>query len=342
VSKFAQFRNLVSGVDSALAFKQTFELINPHLYSVEERIRQQARAFDPAVEGYIAYAINSGGKRLRPALALLAGGATGKITSGHVDVAVILELIHVATLVHDDIMDGAETRREQPTVNAKWGNSLSVLLGDCLFAHALRLSTNFSNNEICRIVSEASAEVCSGEIIQTQRRFDLNFTIADYYKVIEMKTAALFAAACELGAFISEASPEIIGTLKTFGSKLGTAYQIYDDILDIAGDEQAVGKTLGTDLEKGKFTLPVLLLLQSSNEADRNRVRELILHENHSGHEELATLLSKSGAMKASVETARRTVAEARAALEPVPANKYLQGLVAVTSHLENLLGQFK
>lgn len=342
MSKFTKFRNLVAGVDTALAFKQTFELINPHLYSVEERIRQQARAFDPAVEGYIAYAINSGGKRLRPALALLAGGATGKITSGHVDVAVILELIHVATLVHDDIMDGAESRREQPTVNAKWGNSLSVLLGDCLFAHALRLSTNFSNNEICRIVSEASAEVCSGEIIQTQRRFDLKFSIADYYKVIEMKTAALFAAACELGAFISEASPEIINTLKLFGAKLGIAYQIYDDILDIAGDEETVGKTLGTDLEKGKFTLPVLLLLQSSDEASRNRVRELILHENQSGHEELAELLKRSGAMTSSVETARRTVEEARAALEPVPANKYQQGLVAVTNHLEGLLAQFK
>ncbi|HEY8903643.1 MAG TPA: polyprenyl synthetase family protein, partial [Chthoniobacterales bacterium] len=109
MKNFTKLRILGGAVDAGVAFKQTFELINPHLYSVEERIRQQARAFDPAVEGYIAYAINSGGKRLRPALALLAGGATGKITSGHVDVAVILELIHVATLVHDDIMDGAET-----------------------------------------------------------------------------------------------------------------------------------------------------------------------------------------------------------------------------------------
>ncbi len=125
-----------------------------------------------------------------------------------------------------------------------------------LFAHALRLSTNFSNNEICRIVSEASAEVCSGEIIQTQRRFDLNFSIADYYKVIEMKTAALFAASCELGAFISEASPEIIGTLKTFGSKLGTAYQIYDDILDIDGDEATVGKTLAPTSRKANSRSP--------------------------------------------------------------------------------------
>jgi octaprenyl-diphosphate synthase len=342
VKNFTKLRILGGAVDAGLAFKQTFELINPHLYSVEERIRQQARAFDPAVEGYIAYAINSGGKRLRPALALLAGGATGKITSGHVDVAVILELIHVATLVHDDIMDGAETRREQPTVNAKWGNSLSVLLGDCLFAHALRLSTNFSNNEICRIVSEAATEVCTGEILQTQRRFDLNLSLPDYYRIIEMKTAALFAAACELGAFISEASPEIISALKTFGLRLGTAYQIYDDCLDIVGDEATAGKTLGTDLEKGKLTLPVLLLLQSSDEGRRTRVRELLLHENHSGHAELVDLLTKSGAMTSAIDTAKRMVAEARALVEPVPANRYLNGLLAVAGHLEGLLAQFK
>ena len=341
MKNFTKLRNLTAGVDAAVTFKQTFDLINPHLYSVEERIRQQARAFDPAVEGYIAYAINSGGKRLRPALALLAGGATGKITSGHVDVAVILELIHVATLVHDDIMDGAETRREQPTVNAKWGNSLSVLLGDCLFAHALRLSTNFSNNEICRIVSESSAEVCTGEIIQTQRRFDLNLSLADYYKIIEMKTAALVAAACELGAFISEASPEIIGSLKTFGARLGTAYQIYDDILDIAGDEEEVGKTLGTDFQKGKLTLPVLLLLQSNDDALRNRARELLLHEHNSGREELTALLKSSGAMRSAIDTAKRMVGEARTALDPVPANKYRNGLVAITGHLDHLLGGF-
>jgi len=116
------------------------------------------------------------------------------------------------------------------------------------------------------------AEVCSGEIIQTQRRFDLNFSIADYYKVIEMKTAALFAAACELGAFISEASPEIIGTLKTFGSRLAPAYQIYDDILDIAGDEATVGKTLAPTWKRANSRCPLLLLLQSSDEANRNRV----------------------------------------------------------------------
>ncbi len=327
--------------DVGSAFKATFELINPHLYTVEERIRQQARVFDPAVEGYVAYAINSGGKRIRPALALLAGGATGKITSSHVDLAVILELIHVATLVHDDIMDDAETRRDQPTPNAKWGNSLSVLLGDCLFAHALRLSTNFSNTDISRRIADASADVCQGEIIQTQRRFDLKLSTGDYYKIIEMKTAALFSTACELGAFISEASPETIGAMKTFGTRLGTAYQIYDDILDIAGNEEKAGKTLGTDLVKGKLTLPVILMLQSAQNGERERLRELLLHENGSGHAEITELLQRSGAIATSVETARRMVAEARGELETVPANRYLNGLVAVTRHLDGLLESF-
>ncbi len=327
--------------DVGTAFKAAFELINPHLYTVEERIRQQARVFDPAVEGYVAYAINSGGKRIRPALALLAGGATGKITSSHVDLAVILELIHVATLVHDDIMDDAETRRDQPTPNAKWGNSLSVLLGDCLFAHALRLSTNFANTDISRRIADASADVCQGEIIQTQRRFDLKLSTTDYYKIIQMKTAALFSTACELGAFISEANPETIGAMKTFGTRLGTAYQIYDDILDIAGDEEEAGKTLGTDLVKGKLTLPVILMLQSAESGERDRLRELLLHENGSGHAEIAGLLERSGAMATSVETARRMVAEARGELEKVPANRYSKGLVAVTRHLDGLLGQF-
>ena len=151
--------------------------VQVHLDQVEAGISQQAAAFDPAIEGYVAYAIGGQGKRLRPMVALLTGGATGGITPAHVDLAVILELIHVATLVHDDIMDEAERRRGQPTVNARWGNALSVLLGDCLFAQALNLSTNFNKAEISRSIAQAARDVCSGEIIQTQRRFDLHLGI---------------------------------------------------------------------------------------------------------------------------------------------------------------------
>ncbi|HEY7000451.1 MAG TPA: polyprenyl synthetase family protein, partial [Candidatus Udaeobacter sp.] len=209
------------------------KLVQPHLEDVEARIAQQAAAFDPAIQGYVVYAVGSRGKRLRPLLTLLSGGATGEISSGHVDLAVIVELIHIATLVHDDVMDEAERRRAQPTANARWGNSLSVLLGDCLFAHALTLSTNFENAEIGRAIARTAATVCSGEMIQTQRKFDLNLGVQDYLRIVEMKTGSLFSAAAELAAVISESSPDVVDTFKNFGFQIGTAYQIYDDCVDL-------------------------------------------------------------------------------------------------------------
>lgn len=327
--------------DKAAGLKSTLELINAQLYSVEERIRQQARAFDPAVEGYVAYAIESHGKRLRPALALLAGGATGHIGPGHFDLAVVVELIHAATLVHDDILDGADKRRGQPTANAKWGNAISVLLGDCLFAHALKLSTSFQNGEVGRRIAHAASDVCSGEIIQTQRRFDLKLSVPDYYKIIEMKTAALFAASCELGAFLNEASPEVISALRIFGLRLGTAYQIYDDVLDLAGDESKAGKTLGSDLRKGKLTLPVLHLLQTSDEAERHRLSDIILEGDEADILRLAERAIASGAVQAAVNTCGKMLREAAAQLETVPANKYRDALGNLVTMLEGMIGQF-
>ncbi len=326
---------------AARQVKQTFELINTQLYSVEERIRQQAREFDPAVEGYVAYACESRGKRIRPALALMAGGATGNICSSHFDLAVVVELIHAATLVHDDIMDGAEIRRSQPTANAKWGNAISVLLGDCLFAHALKLSTSFPNGEISRRIASAASDVCSGEIIQTQRRFDLKLSVADYYRIIEMKTAALFAVATELGAFINEASPEVISAMKTFGLKLGTAYQIYDDCLDIMGSEDSVGKTLGTDLRKGKLTLPLLHLLQSASGDRSELLSAAILRGEEADIEAITNAALHEGALRSAVATGCKILREASSQLDIVEANKYTEGLRDVCRSVEELLKQF-
>ncbi len=325
----------------ASPIQQATELIHSHLHSVEEKIRQQSRVFDPAVEEYISYVAMKGGKRLRPTLALLAGGVTGNITTNHVDLAVILELIHIATLVHDDIIDGAELRRDQLTANAKWGNALSVLLGDCLFSHALRLSTNFSDREVSRKIADASAEVCSGEIIQTGRRFDLKLSIADYYRIIEMKTAALFAVACELGAFISGADPEIIGALRKFGHRLGIAYQIYDDCLDLIGDEARVGKTLGTDLRKGKFTLPVLFLIHQENGKNLPTLQSLLGRE-MVDVDEVVRMASASATVQMASQTGLRWIAEAREHLASIPQNRHALALDAVAGHLEMMLGPMK
>ena len=318
------------------------QLVQPQLDEVETRIVQQAAAFDPDIEGYVTYAIGGRGKRLRPLLALLAGGATGKINSGHVDLAVIVELIHIATLVHDDIMDEAERRRGQPTLNARWGNSLSVLLGDCLFAHALNLSTNFENADISRAIARAAREICSGEMIQTQRRFDLKLQVEDYLRIVEKKTGSLFAAAAELAALISEADSNVIETFKNFGIQIGTAYQIYDDCLDLAGSERATGKTLGTDLRKGKFTLPVLIFLRSASDFERERCCRLVLEERIEEMTELLRIGATNGALNESIAAGSDLIREAQTVLDGIVANPYADALFALGDALRKMFDQLR
>jgi octaprenyl-diphosphate synthase len=317
-------------------------LVQPHLEQVELRIAEQAAAFDPAIEGYVVYAVGSRGKRLRPLLALLAGGATGRINSGHIDLAVIVELIHIATLVHDDVMDEAERRRSQPTANARWGNSLSVLLGDCLFAHALTLSTNFDNADISRAIARTAATVCSGEMIQTQRRFDLNLTVQDYLRIVEMKTGSLFSAAAELAALISEADPNVIETFKNFGVQVGTAYQIYDDCIDLAGSETATGKTLGTDLRKGKFTLPVLFFLRSASEFERERCCQLVLDEQVEQMIELLKNGATNGALNESIAAGSDLIRDAQCTLDGIASNPYADALFSLGDVLCEMFDQLR
>ena len=323
---------------SNAAFASALELIGPDLYAVEERIREQSKSVDADVGHYFDYAVGGSGKRLRPALAILSGGATGRIVSDHVDLAVIVELIHIASLVHDDIMDGADRRRDRPTLNAKWGNSLTVLVGDVLFAHALRLSTNFSNNAISRRIADAAADVCSGEILQTQRRFDLNLPLSEYYRMVQMKTGALFAVSCELGAFLSNAAPSVISALKNYGNKIGIAYQVLDDCIDLVGDEEMIGKTLGTDIACGKFTLPVLLLLQNSSPKERDELHEMLLAEEGVSPSTLLELVTSKGALPAAVQAARTLVNEADAELEKVQKNRHAAALHSMTEYLHGVL----
>ena len=325
-------------LDKTLALKHAFEPITERLKAVEERIRDQARAFDPSVETYIAYAIESHGKRLRPALALLAGGATGGILSGHINLAVVVELIHAATLVHDDILDHADKRRGQPTSNARWGNSLAVLLGDTLFAHALRLATDFEDNRMSRRLADAASEVCLGEMIQTRHRFNLQLSVEDYFKILERKTGALFAVATELGAFLNGASPETQLKLSQFGMCLGTAYQIYDDCLDLAGDEGKAGKTLGSDLRRGKLTLPILHLLQSSEPSERERLSKLILEGKEESFSGLVQTTVEAGALRYAVQRGRQMLEEAREHLGGLSLSPFKESLNGLCVTLEGMI----
>ena len=317
-----------------------FHLVRADLERVEAAILEQARAFDPGVEGYVSYVCKTSGKRIRPALAVLSGGATGGTQEGHTRLSVILELVHIASLVHDDIMDGADIRRQVPTAVAKWGSSLSVLLGDSLFAYALELATEFDDTHVCRTIARASRDVCSGEILQTQRRFDLNLSVTDYLNLIDIKTAALFAAACELGARLNHQPASTQHSLRDYGLKLGTAYQIYDDCLDLVGDEKTVGKTLRTDLARGKLTLPILYLLDGATEAQKQKLSRMLLKGEPMDTSILAGIADYDGAVERAVRFAQDMLVSARADLMGLPGTPHKQAMEDIAGYLHGLLEQ--
>ncbi len=320
------------------ALRFPFELVKDDLAEVDAFISAQSRAFDPGVEGYVNYVCQIGGKRIRPALSLLAGGAVGMAGKPQREIGAVVELVHLATLIHDDIMDGADLRREMPTACSKWGPTLSVLLGDSLFARALELAASFGDPQVCAAVARAASAVCQGEILQTQRRFDLNLSRADYFRIIEMKTGALFAVACELGARLAGAADADQAALRDFGMKVGTAYQIYDDCLDLVGHEEVVGKTLGTDLARGKLTLPVLNLVASATPAQREKLNRRLLENEPIDVSALAGIADYEGAIERAATTARDLLTEARELLDPLPDTPHRAGLEQVTRYLDALL----
>ena len=325
-------------IQSNFTSQTPFKLVKAELKDVEAQIRDQVRAFDPSVEPYIDYICNTSGKRIRPTLAILAGGAAGGVTPDHLKIGVILELIHMSTLVHDDIIDGADTRRKVPTANAKWGNGMAVLLGDALFSHALLLATEFGDIDVCRKVGRSSRDVCQGEVMQTQRRFDLTLTKDDYFHIIKMKTGALFAAATGISAYLSGMSREIEGQMYDYGMKLGTAYQIYDDCLDLVGTEEQVGKTLRTDLEKGKLTLPLLNLLEKADPAQREKLNKRIIEQQPLDLPVLIGIAEYEGSVESALDTAAGLLVQARKDLDCLKESEWKQGLVHVTRYLDNLL----
>ena len=324
-----------------LDLRRQLDRIKPQLEKIEERIRFQEKEFDPGISGYVSYALDSNGKRIRPALVLLAAEASGEITPPHLDLGVVVELIHLATLVHDDIMDGAAKRRGKPTAFAKWGAELSVLLGDCLFCHALKLSSNFQDSSISRLIAEAANEVCSGEILQTQRRFDLTLTIPEYLRIISMKTGALFRVSTELAGVLNGSRPDEIAALRHYGDSLGVAYQIYDDCLDLVGTEGATGKTIGTDLAKGKLTLPLLHILAQANESERARLHSTILHGSEESRTELLAHVVERGGLKNAVRRVQSFLEQAVASLQILPKSPARQMLEeiprAVGEHIATL-----
>jgi octaprenyl-diphosphate synthase len=318
--------------ESHLSWKQVIGSAEPFLEAVARRLADQIGEFDPEIASYAQYALTNQGKQLRPALVALSAGAAGRVNESHVLVAVVIEMVHLATLVHDDVMDEATIRRGRPTLAAHWGNEISVLLGDCLFAHALKLAASFPTTEICRAVSAATNTVCSGEILQTQRRKNFELTRDEYFKMLQMKTGELFALSCDLGAYLSGASPADRSCLRQFGLAIGTAYQIYDDCLDLFGSEVSAGKSLGTDLATGKVTLPVLLLLEKAD--IRTQVIGLLQKWNPAEFEQLMGALADHQVMTESRQIVHGYLRTARQSVAVLPESDSRAGLLALTDYL--------
>lgn len=244
-------------------FASVFGKLRPHMAALDTFLREQIAAFEPEIRTMADYCIDTSGKRIRPALVFLSGwNDRASVQPELVRVAAVVELVHLATLVHDDIMDEADLRRGRRTATREYGPEAAVLLGDALFAHSLHLASLFPTPSVCRAVSDSTRKVCAGEIIQTLRRRSANVSLGDYQRVIDLKTAELFRLSCALGSELAGYPAEFVTAAAVFGRQLGVAYQIYDDLADFFGHEKKIGKTLGTDLLSGKVTLPLLSLLE--------------------------------------------------------------------------------
>jgi octaprenyl-diphosphate synthase len=256
---------------------EVFRKVGPQMAALDKFMHGQIGNFEPEIREMATYCLETSGKRLRPTLVFISGWQdAGVVLDELVRVAGVVEMVHLATLVHDDIMDGAEIRRNRRTAARQFGPDAAVLLGDALFSQALFVAAQFPTGEVCRVVSESTRKVCSGEIMQTMRRRDPNVSLADYYRVIDLKTAELFRVSCLLGARIAGYPEGFVSAAGNFGRHLGIAYQIYDDLVDFLGEESRIGKTLGTDLASGKLTLPLMLLIAKVSDRERESVMEAL------------------------------------------------------------------
>ncbi len=268
-----------------------------------------------------------GGKRLRPAVLLLAGRACGELTEAHLRMAAVVELIHTASLVHDDVLDGARFRRYLETVNARWDTETSILLGDYLFTLAIELTAELGDHRVSSRVSQAGRRLCEGELRQVCERGNFSLSETEYLEIIEAKTAELYACSAELGALLCGATEAVQSALGRFGRKLGIAFQIIDDVPDIAGDEQVAGKSLGTDILKRKPTLPVIRHLQLASGADQaelvDRLQNRLPRPRCQAYRQE---LLDSGSMEYARQKAREFAVSAMQELAHLPDNSGKQG----------------
>lgn len=309
---------------SQTTFKETLlervsECIGHELASVDALFTRELQSDFRCVSALVKHVSRFRGKMLRPMLVLLSGQACGKLTADHTVIATVVEMVHMATLVHDDVLDEAELRRKGATINHLRGNEAAVLLGDYLISHSYHLCSSLDSQFAGRTIARTTNQICEGELLQIDNRHNFDLDEQTYYQIIRHKTAVLCAACCLLGAKFGGADDATAARLEQYGMALGMAFQIQDDILDIVGEADIVGKTLGIDIEKGKLTLPMIHFLRTAPMEHRTLLRALLSGHEPDQAEKIRNLILPSDAIAYARTAAARIVAEARGALSDLP-----------------------
>ena len=322
------YHRAFSRLGTALSLSQLYAPIADDMKALDAVIRERLYSDVVLIRQVAEYIIGSGGKRLRPALVLFSAGAMGYRGCFHLELAAVVEFIHTATLLHDDVVDESDLRRGNKTANALFGNAASVLVGDFLYSRAFQMMVGVDDMRVMRVLADATNTIAEGEVLQLLNCHNADVDVEDYLRVIRYKTAKLFEAATRLGGILGKADPQLEEQLAAFGMHLGTAFQLVDDVLDYSGDEAATGKHLGDDLAEGKPTLPLIHAMRHGSPEQAARVRAAI---ENGGRDDFAGVLDAvraTGALEATLAVATQEAERALAMLEGLPPSIFKDSLV--------------
>ena len=316
-----------------MALDQLYSLIAPDMRAVDAVIRSRLRSDVVLVNQVAEYIVQSGGKRMRPALVLLAAGAAGyRQGTHHHELAAVVEFIHTATLLHDDVVDASDLRRGRDTANALFGNAASVLVGDFLYSRAFQMMVRVGSMRVMEILSDATNIIAEGEVLQLMNCHDADVDVERYLQVIRYKTAKLFEAAARLGGVLGGVSPEQEDGLARYGMHLGTAFQLVDDVLDYSGNEAETGKHVGDDLAEGKPTLPLIYVMSHGTAEQAAVVRQAIEEGGRDAFPQVMAAVRATDALDHTRRQAEAEVALAIAAIEALPPSQYKNSLLELAS----------
>ena len=312
--------------------KDALNLVKEDIEKVEQFLKDDIKTSVPLINEVILYLLSSGGKRLRPVFLALSARMCGYKGENIPAMSAVIEYIHTATLLHDDIIDGAKYRRKRPTANSLYGNDVAVLCGDFLYSRSYITLTEYGAKQVQMILSSAALTMSEGEVIQLLKTGDINLTFDDYIQIITRKTAVLFSAACEIGGRLAEVSEDKIKALKDFGYYLGLGFQMTDDILDYMGNPEITGKKNGTDLFEGKLTLPVIKTLEKADNNEKSIITEMVKKKERNNYELkiLKYIMVKYDIEKISEKTADEYINKSLNSLNIFEDNDYRKALIAL------------